>query len=333
MEFVATADIHAHTYYNMGGFDKEFGSVRLRHTVEVLNQILRYCNEHKIKTFLILGDIFHTRGFISTFVVKSLHDVLEHFNKSNIEVVLLAGNHDQATKDYTPTALSVFRGVAKIVEKPEVYMDCLFLPYTSSSEQIEELLSKHYTDVVFGHLGVSGGTVGEEDYELTSELKPEVFRDCKLVLLGHYHKPQTLENIVYVGSPLHINFSDAGQTKGFVHFEHGKLHFVRTEYPEFIVFEVKEQKDLKVFQSMYSENNFYWIKNFLGKDLKIDKKNVRITDEKADIQKFTPRIADIHTMSDAELVRAFVKQFKLQNPELFVKYGLKILEKVRTEVV
>lgn len=333
MEFVATADIHAHTYYNVAGFDKEFGSVRLRHIAEVLNQILRYCNEHEIKTFLVLGDIFHTRGYISTFVVKSLHDVLEHFNKNGIEVVLLAGNHDQATKDYTITALSVFRGVAKIIEKPEVYKDCLFLPYTNSSEQVEELLSKHNTDIVFGHLGVSGGTVGEEDYELNSELKPEVFKDCKLVLLGHYHKPQVLSNIVYVGSPLHINFSDSGQTKGFVHYEHGKLHFIRTKYPEFIVFGINDNKDLQRFTELYSEDNFYWIKNYTGKTLKLDKRNVRITDEKVDTQKFVPRIVNIHTMDDTELIKQFVKQFKLPKSDKYIEYGLKVLEKVRTEVV
>lgn len=263
MLIACTADIHLHDFKEFSKqtvvyWDEELGEFiqedtaysfpinsRLLDGLNALIQIRKYCVKTNIKVLVIAGDLFHKRGSLSTSVYNNAYRVLESFKKTNIEVFILPGNHDQVSNmDYPENSLYGLKNIANIQEFTNTHTldsdnSVLFLPFSKSKEVVlaglhEEIekLDSIQNCILFAHLGISGSFVGKNNYANKDEFDAEdlCYDQFKYVVLGHYHKPQMIigtKNMFYCGAPLQHNFNDEGELRGFWVIDTSKRYDIR----------------------------------------------------------------------------------------------------------
>jgi len=271
MRFIATADLHVHNYTQFARIIDGLNS-RLLDCVRVLDEIEEYIvSNDDIEAFLFLGDLFNSRTKVSIEVYHLVYERLKKIKETGVEIHILVGNHDQFLKKGEYHSVKPFSEIAHVIDKPEkFFLDKLTpvyaLPYIDNPDErrkaMLELIGKKQKKqgILIAHTGVAGAEVSSlSHYVLKDEIElkdlfPELF---DLVLLGHYHKSQKLrENVLYVGSPLQLNFGERNDNKGFWDIElrdkntKVEYQFIETHTPKFILLDGNEDKDVDF------ENNY-----------------------------------------------------------------------------
>jgi hypothetical protein len=100
-----------------------------------------------------------------------------------------------------------------------------------------ELPKYNKTNILFLHENIAGLKVGTNDYMLASPIKKELLSDWDFVFNGHIHKPQTMGNVINIGSPMIQDWSEADDKKRFIHYKDGEVISVPIECPRFIHFD------------------------------------------------------------------------------------------------
>ena len=187
-----------------------------KENIKLANWIKEEFQKNKIKTIVILGDIFHHRERI---VLESLHNAREFFSILNdFKIHIITGNHDCFYRDNSSVhslgLLQVNASNISVYDKPTVIdldASIAMIPWGTGLDDIPS------ADYVMGHFEIAGfemqGTVCEKG--LTGA---ELVKKAKhAVLSGHFHKPQVRaygkREIHYLGSPYQHNFGEAGEDK------------------------------------------------------------------------------------------------------------------------
>lgn len=282
MKLVAMGDIHAHSFKDYSktlevGWDDNTGryvkvdseqfngrviamNSRLFNIVSALSDVREYCLDNDINTCLMAGDLFHSRGSVETVVFNSVYKVFERFKQDNIEVIMIAGNHDQFDSSPVPeNSLYTFNQICKVVSVPETIdlidkdtgeiIKLCALPYSKDKLMLKKYLDKFVEDtkddtgsdrILMAHLGLSGSLIGSANYVISDEWNINDLNEryFKYTVLGHYHKPQFVtEGCFYTGSLLQNNFNDEGDKHGFMVLDtdfRWDVQQVDLDYPEFI---------------------------------------------------------------------------------------------------
>lgn len=282
MKLVAMGDIHAHSFKDYSktlevGWDDNTGryvkvdseqfngrviamNSRLFNIVSALSDVREYCLDNAINTCLMAGDLFHSRGSVETVVFNSVYKVFERFKQDNIEVIMIAGNHDQFDSSPVPeNSLYTFNQICKVVSVPETIdlidkdtgeiIKLCALPYSKDKLMLKKYLDKFVEDtkgdtgsdkILMAHLGLSGSLIGSANYVISDEWNISDLNEryFKYTVLGHYHKPQFVtEGCFYTGSLLQNNFNDEGDKHGFMVLDtdfRWDVQQVALDYPEFI---------------------------------------------------------------------------------------------------
>lgn len=282
MKLVAMGDIHAHSFKDYSktlevGWDDNTGryvkvdseqfngrviamNSRLFNIVSALSDVREYCLDNAINTCLMAGDLFHSRGSVETVVFNSVYKVFERFKQDNIEVIMIAGNHDQFDSSPVPeNSLYTFNQICKVVSVPETIdlidkdtgeiIKLCALPYSKDKLMLKKYLDKFVEDtkgdtgsdkILMAHLGLSGSLIGSANYVISDEWNINDLNEryFKYTVLGHYHKPQFVtEGCFYTGSLLQNNFNDEGDKHGFMVLDtdfRWDVQQVALDYPEFI---------------------------------------------------------------------------------------------------
>jgi len=264
---IISADIHNKLF---GAYAIEKNSVnnsRYKAIRDVLKQMLTHAKKVNAKAIVIVGDIYDTKNIIESYVYNTFWDFCVEVGESNIDLYLIAGNHDiSSLGDETITLLHAFKQLPRVhvIDEPTIftndmfdgYCNCVMVPFRrdvnicreyikSAKAAIEdnrnEAFRKNSTPInmLFYHGAITGAKITSREFldEKNSmhlaDLYPNFF---DLIFLGHFHKHQKLaENVWYVGSPLHHDMSDAGDSRGFydVDMKTFKLTFVPTVFPTF----------------------------------------------------------------------------------------------------
>lgn len=275
-------DIHAHSFKDYSktlevGWDDNTGryvkvdseqfngrviamNSRLFNIVSALSDVREYCLDNAINTCLMAGDLFHSRGSVETVVFNSVYKVFERFKQDNIEVIMIAGNHDQFDSSPVPeNSLYTFNQICKVVSVPETIdlidkdtgeiIKLCALPYSKDKLMLKKYLDKFVEDtkddtgsdrILMAHLGLSGSLIGSANYVISDEWNINDLNEryFKYTVLGHYHKPQFVtEGCFYTGSLLQNNFNDEGDKHGFMVLDtdfRWDVQQVALDYPEFI---------------------------------------------------------------------------------------------------
>jgi DNA repair exonuclease SbcCD nuclease subunit len=204
---------------------------RLQDALACWDWIVEECVKRDCDALWVVGDIFDARTSIDVAVLDS---VCRAFRKASklVPLKLLAGNHDSYLRSPDRNSLQVFRGIADVFEEPTVWSPFALLPWNDDHDKLradaKKLAEENMASFLLAHVLVEGAVPKRKGFPL-ADLHPD---DYELVLMGDVHKPMELANGVhYVGSPMQIDFRDAGQERGFIVLDDdtGELEFVVNE--------------------------------------------------------------------------------------------------------
>lgn len=334
---------------------------RLLAQLDALCDIREYCVQQEIPLVLIAGDIFHTRGSVHTSVFNHVYQVLISFKKVGLDIIMIAGNHDQIDSSIVPeNSLFAFQTFADVVSSPRVIpykylnetIEICAIPYSKDKKFIKSYLDDYvdnkntkFDSILLAHLGISGGLTGSGNYVMSdswnlNELRASKFKYC---IFGHYHKPQFLADwCAYVGSPLQNNFNDEGCEHGFMVIDTDRrwdMELIPLHYPQFISISTK---NAKLINSDVISSNYIRVlatasesQEVIGalEELQLQPEtwdnNVRLEIEK-DISANARDTEISVSMSDEDILKTYVKEQTVKADILsdILSYGLSILHSV-----
>lgn len=251
MKVLVFTDLHLHRWSDFAKATDDGGNTRLKDGLSVFKKVGDLAVKEDVQRVVFLGDLFHRRGLIDTFVFNeafyALSALAERLGQYGVEIVILPGNHDQATRVADRSATSVYSFSAipqvSVVMSPIVAgeeSDLGFIPFIEDVDGVRKafkLLRK--CNVIFFHGGLDGAATGALEYRPKEELDPSELPTKPLILCGHYHKRQQLKpNVWYVGSPMQHVRGDAADTKKgcvIVDTKTKKLRWFNWTYPQFVV--------------------------------------------------------------------------------------------------
>jgi len=203
---IVTADIHLKAETEAIVFD------------EVLPGLVQEARRLSLSCVAVLGDVYHVRYQVSV----ALQNRLYHFlRQSPVCWILMPGNHDQINPA-GEHALEVFGELdnVEVISQPGWKESGLWIPYRKDPGEIAKALRlpkatgyrAAVPSVAWMHHGVRGALMN--DHIRDQEGIPlEEFGGFEHVYCGHYHKPQTVGNVTYIGSPYQTRADEADQQK------------------------------------------------------------------------------------------------------------------------
>ncbi len=233
----------------------------------IIDEIFRVIDKRNVDTVIIAGDVYD-RAVPSVEAVNLFDETLTKFVERNLQVLIIAGNHDSAARLNFGSKLFESKKIfiATRVEKNpkpvkleddfgEIYFS--LIPFFDSGdihakffdEDAEPLsteeATKFYLDkvrqeipdgkrrIAVAHAFISGVTKTESVRDIVGcaeGISAEIFSGYNYVALGHIHGPRSAgKNLRYSGSPLKYSFDEADQEKGVTFVEIDGAGNVTTE--------------------------------------------------------------------------------------------------------
>jgi len=277
-------------------------------------EVIPTIEKHNIKQLWILGDYFDdrytTNVLVENIALKTIKQILSKFK--NIEVFILAGNHDIYYKNsLSISSLKKFRNISKrleIIDGVKEYkidnLKVIAIPWlihgSKNWDEFKKIITKYEEtnkkqyDLCFGHFEINGFEIIKNLVE-KGGLNQKMFEAFGEVFTGHFHIRNKIGNIQYLGSPYEITWNDYGTKKGLTIYdtENNKATFIENKIsPKHEHFNISS---IKKDSSLLDEMNNNLIKFHIDESIeenelsniltKIDNKNLfdlQIIDERYD---------------------------------------------------
>jgi DNA repair exonuclease SbcCD nuclease subunit len=254
MKFAFIADIHL-SRYGQDPIEPTSGlPERLHGILNSLSFIVDYCRKNKIKDIVIGGDILHGKSIIYALAQDVMLQLFNDCHDMHFRVI--DGNHDLSGKG--EDAVSALRSLEKVpnVEwiSKEIYEEenMIFVPY---STKVVEQVKQSESDILISHFGLSEGVLNSGISIISNISMSDLRPRYKLVLLGHYHKPQEIieddTRMYYVGSSVQLDWGEKGDIKRFLIVDSKtlKVQSVPTKgYRKFMEFELTSKHKKEVLE-------------------------------------------------------------------------------------
>jgi len=230
MKRLFTADIHFSGYGQDRLDDKTGLPERLASIKNSLYYMAEYCITNGIIRFEFGGDLMHNKSVVYSVAQKIIKEFLFDY-RNKMQFSFITGNHDLSGKGND--AISSLEFLDLVENQNWVYLNACYqdiydnntyyVPYSYDMvEKIKE--NKYKAKILVSHFGLSEGVLNS-GISIVSKLNANdlIKAGYKLVLLGHYHKPQALINnqisIYYVGSPIQLDWGEKGDEKRFLIYD------------------------------------------------------------------------------------------------------------------
>ena len=212
-------------------------------------------DKHHIDTIIHLGDLVDRRKYVNINTAHRLRtDFLEPIHQRDINLHIIAGNHDEYYKDtHKINALNELVGeryfnitTYSTPRDIEVYgCEILLLPWITKDNEAESLdaINKSTSRIVMGHLELDG-------FEMQKGMLSDHGSNHKIygrfdsVFTGHYHHRSVRDNIHYIGALCEHIWSDYNDPRGFVVFDTETRDMVFHRNP-FRIFHMVAYDDVK----------------------------------------------------------------------------------------
>jgi DNA repair exonuclease SbcCD nuclease subunit len=236
----------------------------------------------------ILGDLFDNREYISIKTFCYAYDIFDEFQKRNIPVNIIIGNHDMyANVSYEYNSLRLIEKYENVTiyKEPTIIDRCgrkiLMLPWIESVKNLNDVLKQHKANYVFCHSDLAGAK-SNANVTLTHGINIAEFATFGRVYAGHIHIRQRVKNFQYVGSPYHLDRNDKGNEKGvfILDFQSDVEEFIINDYsPEYKTVEIHTEKDLYKLEELVSNDGLIdgkenWIDIVINNSLIIKNKDI-----------------------------------------------------------
>lgn len=202
MQFIATADFHAHNF-------KDFSSKKNRFEIQlqVLDQIIALAKKHNA-AILFAGDLFHKRSFIN---VQVFNPLFTKIAQSGCQWIMIPGNHDEVSPGIH--SLEPFASLpnVKLLYNSHYPTQGPDIIGVAPGQKVPSNLHLK-NNIVLAH-GMLNGAKNNFGFEFTGGYNVKDFEGAGLVILGDIHKGQQHGNVVIPGSCLSHDFGDAGDPK------------------------------------------------------------------------------------------------------------------------
>jgi hypothetical protein len=192
----------------------------------VLPELVQMARTYGCRHIACLGDFWKVRHALPVWLLNVVRDFWKGVTAEGFTVHLLSGNHDQVDVQGRNALESLEAPKVLVYSEPTVNDLGFWVPYRKDRAQQLEAI-EHFSGslwhpastLLFGHFGVIGAQVAGLG-EMTEGIPMAALAPFKRVILGHYHRPQGVGviqpdggcQIVYVGSPYHV---DAGESNEF----------------------------------------------------------------------------------------------------------------------
>jgi len=268
MKILHTSDLHLGLSLNNVSFidDQQI----------MINSLIDIIKSRGVSAVLICGDIFD-RSVSSASAISLYDDMCTRICLDlNIPVLICAGNHDGAARLSSCSDLLRRSGLyiaGRIGDRtpPVEFTDTAFhfMPYFTIDE-VRAMFPKQeiksyseavgcYTDsieliknkrnILLAHLFVSGSeTCGSDKHVYvggSSAVPVNLFGKFDYVALGHLHKPQTIRNVRYSGTPLKYSFSEVSHKKS--------VTIIDTDDMSIITADIPCTRDMRLIKGTYDE--------------------------------------------------------------------------------
>jgi len=267
-----------------------------------------------ITTVLILGDTFDRRKYVNFYSLKRTKEMFfDELAKRNIQVHMLAGNHDtyfKNTNDVNSVDLLLreYDNVT-VIDSPQtihlnygdVGSDVCMIPWIcpENYQQCLDEIKNTPADICMGHFEIAGFAMhrGMPSYE---GLNRDIFKRFDMVFSGHYHHRSHSDNISYLGNPYELTFQDYNDPRGFHLFDLStrNLEFIENPNVMFhkILYDDKEStiteitnKDLSKYTNTYvkvvvlNKTNPYLFDKFMNNLYGINPIDITIAEDFTDL--------------------------------------------------
>lgn len=250
--------------------------ITLQNEKEVLNiiqQIIDICKDKKVYTVSIIGDIFESRKSQPLLCLKTFEKILTMFNRQDIRIIAIQGNHDKVDYISEDGYLDQFQhwpGFALIRDYENV--DLIegtryhFIPYfdeeTTYLNYLDQVhLLKDGKNYLFTHIGING-VLNNDGENIYNPVKKELFKDFDKVFTGHFHNRSKVgKNIFYIGSIMPKNFGEDNEKGCMVLNNDGTHEYINLsfkKYEKLVVnidnFDKKQEQELLQKYSNHPDN-------------------------------------------------------------------------------
>jgi predicted phosphodiesterase len=184
-----------------------------------------------------LGDFFHIKSklYVPTFI--RAQEALDYMKAKGLQQTFLIGNHDMPFLDTTDfSIMHSFKPYGRVIPDYE-WEDVgdTRIHHLSYTHVLPAFKMGKHKNVLLTHLDIKGfsmdGQIAQEGFDR------KVFHKFDLVISGHFHKHQFMDNILYVGSPYQTRYSERFDDKGYVIWDTEDLSWEFKTYSKSPVFQ------------------------------------------------------------------------------------------------
>ena len=265
-----------------------------------------------IDTVLILGDTFDRRKYVNFYSLKRTKEMFfDELAKRNIQVHMLAGNHDTYFKNTNEVnsvdlLLKEYTNI-NVIDKPttiwlcdEKYPICM-MPWICPDNHDDSMFVLSDTDanICMGHFEIAGFAM-HRGMPSQEGLNRGIFKKFDIVFSGHYHHRSNQDNIRYLGNPYELTWQDYNDPRGFHLFDIDTLDLEFIVNPNImfhrITYDDKEtaisemlSKDLDKYTGTYvkvvvvNKTNPHLFDRFMDKLYKVNPVDITIAEDFADL--------------------------------------------------
>ena len=270
--------------------------------------------EHGISTVLILGDTFDRRKYVNFYSLKRTKEMFfDELAKRNIQVHMLAGNHDtyfKNTNDVNSVDLLLreYENV-NVIDTPQTIhldykntsADVCMIPWIcpENYQQCLDEIQNTSANICMGHFEIAGFAM-HRGMPSQEGLSRELFRRFDFTFSGHYHHRSSSDGIYYLGNPYELTWQDYNDDRGFHIFELDtrNLTFIKNPNVMFhrIAYDDKEEsiteinnRDLSKYTGTYvkvvvlNKTNPYLFDKFMNNLYNINPIDITIAEDFTDL--------------------------------------------------
>lgn len=302
MKRVGIGDIHL-SGYQSDPLDENGLTRRLNLIMKSLDQIASYCHKHSIGVFEIWGDLINDKDLIYTDAQNAFKDFL--YRNSDIRFRIISGNHDLSTTSERQTsAISVFDYdnvdvITSVLDDGNI----TYLPYCHNIFDILKTIEPN--DILISHFGINEAML-QSNLSVVTNVKLSDLKKFKLVLLGHYHKPQNIQNVYYSGNICHLSWSDKNEQKRFLVYDDKTLEVESvpitgfTEFREFIIDDIETSEEVLVeAEKAKNQGHIVKIRKLIKEDIETPL-DILVVERPPDVD-VTDRGIDLSQSTDVKL--------------------------------
>lgn len=214
--------------------------------------------KEKISQIIHLGDVFDRRKMINMRSYQMWrHRFFNWLSEKDIKMDIILGNHDvyfrNTNEVNSPTELLNGYYNIEIFDKPITVSrhgkKLFYVPWIPSGEEesFKEICKGVTTDLCFGHFELLGFELMRGVVNTHHGMDANVLKQFKQVYSGHFHRKSSKGNIMYLGSPYQMTWSDHGDIRGchLLNLETNELVFIPNEEEMFLTIDYKNDTPLE----------------------------------------------------------------------------------------